>query len=262
MRFGSKQLVPLVLVAFSVWLIGCGAADAPTPTQARIATTSAVPVATPTTLPPLTPTAAPSPTNTATPTSAPTMTLTPTRLPIPTLALPPGWKKIESAQIELAVADSFVGGDPIKEKDAIHKTLRAWGSEYVGLIKWLEQNPTAFALYAIDSKMGSSGFVTTVSVTVNQIVSTSAGDTLQGGVKQQLREKYTALDRRNVILGYYAAERMVTDSATSSARMRQLVYTVKSLNTAWVVAYSTSESEFFARLPAFEQSIQTLRFKP
>jgi len=55
---------------------------------------------------------------------------------------------------------------------------------------------------------------------------------------------------------------MVADSLAQGIRMRQLVYTIKSLNTAWVVAFSTAENEFFSRLSAFEQSILTLRFKP
>jgi hypothetical protein len=215
-----------------------------------------------TTTPSQTPTRANTPTPTRALTHTPTLTLTPTRPPVPTATPPPGMRKLESAQIELWVPNSFVGGEPIKEKDAILKVLRAWGSEYASGFKVIEQNPTAFAIYAIDSQLGSSGLVTTISITVNQIVSTSAGDTLQGGIKLQLPLQYGVLDRRNVGLAYYAAERMVADSIYQGIRTRQLVYTIKSQNTAWVVLYSTTEDEFFARLPAFEQSVLSLRFKP
>jgi hypothetical protein len=257
----------LTLVVGSTWLIGCGTAGAPLfsqPTPFPTIAPTALPTTTPTALPTFTPTRVPSPTNTPLPsaTFAPTLTLTPTPRPLPTFAPPPGWKKLESAQLELWAPGSFVGGDPIKEKDAILRTLRAWGPEYQSLYKSVEQNPTAFALYAIDSQLGSTGFVTAISVTANQIVSTSTGDTLQGGVRLQLPLQFTALDRRNVMLDYYYAERMVTDSPAQGIRMRQLVYTIKSLNTAWVVAFSTAENEFFPRLSTFEQSILTLRFKP
>ena len=110
--------------------------------------------------------------------------------------------------------------------------------------------------------MGSTGFITSVSVTVNQIVSTGGVETFQGGVSQQLPGQYNVLDRRLVLLNYYQAERMVADWAVQSIRVRQLVYTVKSTNTAWIIAFSTVEGEWLTRLPAFEQSIQTLRLKP
>ena len=201
-------------------------------------------------------------TPTLTLTHTPTLTLTPTRPPIPTATPPPGMKKLESAQIELWVPSSFVGGDPLQDKELILKNLRALGPEYAAYAKLFEQNPSPFALYAIDSALGSMGYITTLSVTANQIVSTGTGETFQGGVNQQLPQQYIALDRRNVITGYYVAERMVTDSSAQNFRVRQLVYTIRAQNTAWVVAFTTSEGEFFPRLPAFEQSMQTLRFKP
>ena len=261
MQFGNRLFVLLGLGLASAWLIGCGASGAPmlTPT-ASFATRTFTPTNTPTFTPTNIPT--PTPTNPPTPTSTPASTPTPTRPPIPTPTPPPGWKKLESTQIELWAPDSFVGGDPIKDKESILKSLRAFGSEYVASAKILDQNPPLFAFYATDSKLGSTGFITSISVTANQIVSTGTVETLQGGVNQQLPSQYTVLDRRLAMLTYYSAERMVTDSPMQGRRMRQLVYTIKSLNTAWVVAFSTVDDEFFARLPAFEQSMLTFKIKP
>ena len=256
-QLGNPLFVWIVLIICSAALIGCSALSGPLPTP-----TERAPTPTPTDAPTSTPTAAPTPTNTPTATRAPTITLTPTRPPLPTVAPPPGWKKLESAQIELWVPGSFIGGDLVKDRDPIVKNLRALGSEYAGYVKLIDQTPSPFAIYAIDSTIGSSGFITSISVTVNQIVSTGTGETIQGGVNQQLPRQYAVLDRRNVVVGFYAAERMVTDSAALSIRVRQLTYTIRSQNTAWVVVFSTAEGEFFPRLPAFEQSMQTLRFKP
>ena len=255
----NRLWIWLVLLVSALGLIGCNAVSAPTPTPTLRAAT---PTVAPTSVPTLTQTAVPTQTNTPTATLAPTLTPAPTQPPPPTATPPPGWKKLESAQIELWVPGSFLGGDPIKDRDPIIKNLRAMGAEYAGYINPINQNPSPFAIYAIDSALGSTGFITTLSVTANQIVSTGTGETFQGGVSQQLPQQYIVLDRRNVITGYYVAERMVADSLAQNLHVRQLVYTIRSQNTAWIVAFTTTEGEFFPRLPAFEQSIQSLRFKP
>lgn len=254
----SCSLVFLALVT-SLGLIGCNVLDAPAATPTLAFATRTL---TPTTAPTSTPTALPTPTQTLAPTVTPTPTLTPspTRTPLPTATPPPGWKKLESANIELWVPGSFVGGDPVKDKEALLKALRAFGSEYVASFKSIEQNPNAFAIYAIDTRLGSTGFITTITLTVNQIVGSGTQETLQGGATLQFPRQYTVLDRRNVAL-YYAAERMVADSVVQNLRMRQLAYTIKSTNTAWVLVFSTMEDEFFPRLPTFEQIALTLRIK-
>lgn len=254
-----RSLVFVALSAASLGLSGCDALNAPTTPTLAFATRTLTPTVTAT----FTPTAPPTPTHTLIPTltRTPTITPSPTPSPRPTATPPPGWKKLESANIELWVPSTFVGGDPIKDKDALLKALRAFGSEYVASFKTIEQNPNAFAIYAIDTRLGSTGFITTITLTVNQIVGSGTQETLRGGATLQFPSQYTVLDRRNVAL-YYAAERMVTDSVVQNIRMRQLVYTIKSTNTAWVLAFSTTEDEFFSRLPTFEQSGLTLRIKP
>jgi len=259
LQFGNRLLVWLVLLVSGLGLIGCNAVSAPLPTPTAPAPTK---TAAPTDAPTSTPTVLPTPAHTPTATSTRTNTPTPTQQPPPTATPPPGWKKLDAAQVELWVPGSFIGGDPVKDREPIIKNLRAMGAEYTGYINLISQNPSPFAIYAIDSALGSTGFITNLSITANQIVSTGTGETLQGGVSQQLPRQYAVLDRRNVVTGYYVAERMVTDSAAQNIRMRQLVFTIKAQNTAWVVAFTTTEGEFFPRLPAFEQSMQTLRFKP
>ncbi|MEW5718175.1 MAG: hypothetical protein AB1817_06095 [Chloroflexota bacterium] len=254
----KRFIVCFVWCVSGLGLLGCNAVSAPTPTPTVRVTILTV---APTTVPTPTPTAAPTQTNTPTATRAPTLTPTPTQLPSPTATPPPGWKKLESAQVELWVPGSFIGGDPVKDRDPMIKSLRAMGSEYNGYINFISQSPSLFTIYAIDSLLGSTGFITAISVTVNQIVSTGTGEVLQGGVSQQLPKQYTTLDRRGAVAGVYGAERMVADSLAQNIRVRQLVYTIKTQNTAWVVAFTTTEGEFYTRLPAFEQSIATLRFK-
>jgi hypothetical protein len=256
--FVKRYLVGFVLCASGLGLSACTTVNAPTPTfTPRAIVLTPAPTSTPT----LTPTTEPTLTATPTATRAPTLTPSPTQPPLPTATPPVGWKKLESAQVELWVPSSFIGGDPVKDRDPLIKSLRAMGAEYNGYINLINQTPSPFSMYAIDSVLGSTGFITTISITANQIVSTGTGEVLQGGVNQQLPKEYKTLDRRGAVAGLYGAERMVTDWFAQSIRVRQVVYTIKTQNTAWVVAFTTTEGEFYARLPAFDQSIATLRFK-
>lgn len=238
-------------------VMGCSALDAPaaTPTApfvTRTFTPTTAPTATPTARPTLTPTLEPTATATA------TITPSPTPSPLPTATPPPGWKKLESATIEVWAPASFVGGDPIKSKDAIINQLSAFGSAYTGSYQVIEQNAHLFLLYALDSRLGHTGFLTTFSVTHNRLLASGLIDPTATAL--QLPRQMTVLDKRNVAL-YYAAERTVATSQTQTNRVRHLVYTIKSTNYAWVLAFTTPEDEFFARLPVFEQIALTLRIK-
>jgi hypothetical protein len=257
MRF-SVWLVLFVLVVGCV-LMGCGTfgAPAPTPTPAFVTRTFT---------PTLAPTATFTPPPTSTPTREPTATVTPlptftpTRLPPPTATPFPGWKKLESATIELWAPSHFVGGDPLKDKDAIVKSLRALGPEYVNSYNVVEQHADLFLLYALDPQVGSTGLLTTFSVTFNRLLPSGLMDQTQSGVAWQLPRQTILLDSRNVAL-HYAAERRVVDAVAHNNLVRYLVYTIKSTNYAWVLVFATPENEFYTRLPIFEQIALTLRIK-
>lgn len=249
----------LFTLVVSVGLTGCGAVSAPaaTPTLAFVTRTfTPPPTAT------LTATLPPPPSATLEPTATPTFTATPvpTRTPPPTATPPVGWKKLSAATAELWAPPSFVGGDPIKDKDAIVKGLGAFGPEYVSSYRTIEQNANSFLLYAFDSKVGSTGLITTVSVTLNRLLPSGLLEQTQGGIALQLPRQLTVFDVRNAAL-YYAAERMVAASDAQNNRLRHLVYTIKSTNHAWVLAFTLPEDEFFPRLATLEQIALTLRIK-
>jgi len=243
----------------SLGLVGCGTVgvSAPTPTTVflpRTVTFAPIPTATWTILPTRTPTQEPTATATA------TVTFTPTPSPLPTATPPPGWKKLESATIELWVPSSFVGGDPIKDKGAIVNVLRALGSEYISSYSVVEQHADVFLLYALDSKIGNTGLITTLSVTFNRLLPSGLIDQTQSGVAWQLPRQTIVLDKRNVRL-YYAAERTIAEAAAHNNRVRYLIYTIKSTNYAWVLAFATPEDEYFSRFATFEQIAQTIRIR-
>jgi hypothetical protein len=254
----TRSLVFAALLAASLGLMGCDTLNAPATPTLAFATRTFTPTITAT----FTRTALPTSTHTLVPTATPTPTITPspTRAPLPTATPPPGWKKLESAAAELWAPGSFVGGDPLKDKDAVVKRLRAFGPEYVNTYRVIEQNANIFLLYALDSQIGGTGLLTTVSVTINRLLPSGLIDQNQSGVALQLPRQMLTLDTRNAAL-YYAAERTVAVSEAQNNRVRHLVYTIRSTNHAWVLVFSTPEDEFFPRLATFEQIALTLRIK-
>lgn len=255
----ALRLFALFVLIASLGLVGCGtvSVSTPTPTVAFVPRTS-TPTLTPTATRTVTPTFTLTPSPTAT--TTPTVTPTPTPSPSPTVTPRPGWKKLESATIEVWVPNSFVGGDPIKDKDAIVSVLRAFGPEYVNAYRNIEQHADVFLLYALDSNMGNTGLITTLSVTLNRLLPSGLIDQTQSGVTWQLPRQFIVFDQRNVAL-YYAAERTIAEAVTYNNRVRYVIYNIKATNYAWIMVFATPEDEYWTRLPIFEQIAQTLRIK-
>ncbi len=171
-------------------------------------------------------------------------------------------KKFETAKIELWLPDTFVGGDISKDLDLILSRMRAGGPDSARVAQFIEQNPSMFAMYAIDSKVGDIGSITNVNVTMEQTLSAITLDIYLDAVTKQLPSGFQVLDRKVVTLERYQAGRVVVETASQGRRVKQLVYVFKDGGTFWIATYTTSADEFDQRLPSFEQSIRTFRIKP
>ena len=104
---------------------------------------------------------------------APTATTRPTDTPVPT-ATPTalaGWTKFEGSGIEMWLPDSFEGGDLENDLGVLVDKLKALGPEFESVAATIEANPAAFVLWAFDSDLGSSGYLTNVNVIQEQVVS-------------------------------------------------------------------------------------------
>jgi len=256
----QNRTIALMVLALGVWLVfGCNISSLPFfPTATPTATHT--PTVTPTATPTLTPTATwtPTPTNTYTPTPS----NTPTRTSTPTPSSIAGFKKYETSRIELWLPESFVGGDISKDLNTIVNRLKAMGPDFERMATIIQQNPSAFVMYAIDSQVGKSGFLTNVNVGTEQTLSAVTIDIYLDAVTKQLPAQYQIVERKTMTLNSYPAGRIVTEVSVQGMRIKQLLYAIKDGNTFWVITYSTSADEYATRLPVFEQSASTFRIKP
>ncbi|HEX9091750.1 MAG TPA: hypothetical protein VF831_09690, partial [Anaerolineales bacterium] len=60
-------------------------------------------------------------------------------------------------------------------------------------------------------------------------------------------------------LDLYDSIRLVIDTEVSAVKGKELMYIVKNSNTVYVITFATSLDEFEARLPVFEQAVQTFK---
>jgi hypothetical protein len=245
-----KTLVVLIcMLLVAIMLAGCGD-ETPEPVATSAPTATSEPAAT----------ATPQPTATSEPTVTPTPE--PTATTEPTAAVLDGWEKFEGAGIELWLPESYEGGNLAEDLDVIVGNLRSLGPEFEQMAQLIEQNPTAYVLWAFDSDVGSSGFLTNVNVTTEQILSAVTVETYMDAVSNQLPEQFQVLEQDMVTLGDYEAGRMVLELAMEGVTAKEVLYIVKDGNTVYGITFATGADEFEERLPEFEQSASSFTVQP
>lgn len=187
---------------------------------------------------------------------SPTATIRPTSTPIP------GWEKFKGAGIELWLPESFEGGDLSQDLEVIVGKLRTLGSDFEQTAKTIEQNPSAFAIWAFDSKASDSGFLTNVNIIKEKVLSAVTIDTYMDAVAKKLPPSFKIVDRKKVKLEHYEAMQVVIELELPNVQAKELIYVIKHSNVMWVITYATGKSEYEQQLPVFEQSANTFNVQP
>ena len=169
----------------------------------------------------------------------------------------PGWKKFEGRGAQLQLPESYNGGDLSQYLDVVVQKLESLGPYYQQLAQSLKQNPSAFALWAFDSKVSKSGVLSNVALATEPVGSTVTTDTYLDLLTKQLPSEYRVVERKQVRLDRYQAVQIVTEATISGVTAKQIIYTIKQGSNIWAVTFTTSAEEFEERLPSFQQSINT-----
>jgi hypothetical protein len=187
--------------------------------------------------------------------SMPTATTQPTCTPIP------GWTKFEGESIELWLPESYLGGNISEDIDVIVANLRKQGPDFEQMAQLIEQNPEMYVIWATDSKVGSSGFLTNVAVTTEKVLSVVTLDTYLDIAAKQFPSQFQIVERDLIPLGEYESGRLVVEFELSGIYGKQILYVIKDGTTMWVLTYATGMEEYEERLSEFEQSASTFRTK-
>lgn len=174
----------------------------------------------------------------------------------------PGWKKFEGDGVELWLPESFEGGNLDEDLEVIVDRLKQLGPDFENIAQMIEQNPSAFVLWAFDSEVGDAGFLTNVNATREQIFPSITMDTYLDAATKQLPPQFRVVDREIVSLDHYEAGRLFVDLTISGTEAKEVLYAIKDGDTMWIVVYATGADEFDERLPTFERSINTFVIQP
>jgi hypothetical protein len=181
---------------------------------------------------------------------------------VPAFTPPAGWNKFVGEGIEVWLPNSYQGGDLEKDLDVIVGRLETLGPEYEQIIQTIEANPSLFVLWAFDTSIGDTGFLTNMNITHEEVVSAVTLDMYIDAVKQQLPSSFTIADQKKIQLGENEAIQLEIDVNDTGISAKEAMFIIKDDNTIWVVTYSTGADEYANRLPVFEESANTIQINP
>lgn len=184
-------------------------------------------------------------------TSLPPEQIQPTNTPIP------GWVKFEGKGVEIWLPESYVGGNISEDLELVVSRLKELGPDFEEMAKTVEQNPDSYALWALDTNMGSSGFMTNITITTEQVLSVITLDTYLDAIEKQLPAQFEITKREKISFQKYEAGRLEIDVEISEVSIKELMYVIKDGNDIWVITFATGFDEYDTRLIEFGQIVET-----
>jgi hypothetical protein len=178
--------------------------------------------------------------------------------PPPTAPPIPGWEKFEGGGVELWLPQSYQGGDLSgKNLEVIVEGIRTLGPDFEKVAQVIERNPSAFAIFAVDSEVGDSGTFTNMNVVGERVPSAVRTSTYLDILAKKLPRQYRVVERGIVQLDHHEAGRLVLEIEIQGMHIKNVMYAIRSGSTVWALTYGTGAEEFDQRLPVFEQSART-----
>lgn len=167
------------------------------------------------------------------------------------------WQEIEGAGVQLSLPESYAGGNPQTDIAKIREELLAINPEYEERVNAIEQNAGNIALLAFDTTSADPQFLTNVNITGTQAAENITLEQYLEAITAQLGSIYEVQSSEVTQLDEYPAARIIAEANSEEATIKQLFYIIQEDNQFWIVSYATTGDEFEARLPEFEQSIQS-----
>jgi hypothetical protein len=175
----------------------------------------------------------------------------------------PGWRIFEGRSLSLWLPETFIGGDPGQDLDAMLAELRRLGGRFAESADKLQADPGSFQLWVFDSAATVSGAVTNMTVIQEEV---PADVTMQQYLDAAL--DFFPVEMRILQSGtlslprYPEAAKLVIETEVEGLALKEVVYLVKHGTTVFVITYATGAQDYDALLPTFEQSMSTLMVRP
>lgn len=196
--------------------------------------------------------------------SEPTMFPTQMMEVIPTIALvddgietwyiQEGWKNLQADDISLWVPPSYIGGNPSQEIDRIIPELEALGSAFVKKASLIEEDPEKYELWALDSDVGSTGYITTFFAIPYFVPALDSSNDFLSEILINMPENTEVLSQEEFSSGRFDLARATIDYPGD---IIQAMYVLKDGETAWMMVFTTQDAELDVRLEIFNRIAQS-----
>lgn len=173
----------------------------------------------------------------------------------------PGFTKIQGNGVSLSLPDSFTGGDPTKDLDAIAAKLKTINPIYAEKLQVLKKSPIPIFLLAFDISNPSSQFLTNVGILTAKVPPKITIEQYLDAASEKLSKGYKISEKKVVTINQIKSGIIIAEAIDPKINLAQVFYTIPKGDTYWLVSYSTSKEELKKRLPIFEQSINTIEIK-
>jgi hypothetical protein len=185
----------------------------------------------------------------------------------------PGWQRFETENLEISLPDSYVGGDPRRDKRGILERSREVGPDFhdlmksiVGQLRKTDERVDGW-FGALDSASEAQPGIPEVRVVRERVGFTGRRKSLHEYVERWLNPRGLArvyargvsvLEQSSTVrLGRHESERFVIDVAGE----RKLMYVVKGRKEFCTLTYGAGLEHWDRLLPLFEKSASTLKMK-
>ncbi len=175
----------------------------------------------------------------------------------------PGWEVFRGRGVSIWLPESYGGGDPGQDLDAMLEQLRGLGDHFAESADKLQADPGSFVLWIFDSTPTASGALTNVTAIRDQVPPEVPMQAVIDAVLEAMPADMRAVESGTMALARYPeVARLVFETELEGLALKEVAYLVKHGADLWVITYATGAPEFDQMLPTFEQSISTLSVDP
>jgi len=192
--------------------------------------------------------------------------LPPEWTPTPVVAAPtdiPGWDRFEGKGVSVWLPKSWIPGDPEQDLNEFADSLSELGGGFAQSAEELRTNPYGLLLWAVDGTPTSSGAVTSMTVTKEDVPPDTSMRAYLDGELQELPAEFRVVESSLAALARYPeAAAVMFEYTARGVAFKQVSYLIKDGALVWTVEYGTGALDFDGVRPTFELSISTLAIQP
>jgi hypothetical protein len=186
------------------------------------------------------------------------------------------WKKFSTEEIEILLPDTFIGGQPKKDKKKIEAEILKVPLKYQKIMKnYFKSQSKDYdtPLITVDTMVDDSyDYLTILTTNIEKLPLLKIGLSLEKYIDQSIKKigkKGKLIEKGLVNLQNYQASRVVMHYMENAGLFKKptktlqiaIIYSIKVSSRIWNFFYFTTPARYEIELPYFEESIDSVIIK-